>query len=90
MPKYDFEKNLEAKQARRMHAEDRFLTRLEKREAAAEALVGELCKEGKTVYYINVLNKKGKYTGKIVEFADPFAPSAFAEAIAYLLRNNYV
>jgi hypothetical protein len=82
--KYDFEKNLEAKQARRMKAEDRFLTRLEKREAEAHHLVGEL-NSGKC--YINVRNKNGQLTGKEVYFEGTFA---YGNAIEYLLRNNYV
>ncbi len=78
---YDFDRNFEAKQARRMHSQDRFLSRLEKREAAAEQMVGEL-NGGK--FYINVRNKAGVLTGKTVEF------SCYGAAVAYLIRNNYV
>lgn len=69
---------------RRLAAEDRYLARVEKREKEAEALVGELCREGTTIFYINVRSKEGRLTGKTREFADQ------GSAIAYLLRNNYV
>lgn len=46
----DDHKQLEARQARRMKAEARFLERREKREQAAERMIGELCRDGKTVY----------------------------------------
>lgn len=78
---YHFERNLAAKDSRRMHAEDRYLGRLEVREYTAKALVGEL-NSGKC--YINVRDRKGHLTGKTVEFAQEF------EAISYLLRNKYV
>ncbi|AGR48075.1 hypothetical protein PHIM7_345 [Sinorhizobium phage phiM7] len=81
------ERHLNAREARRLAAEDRYLTRLEKREREAEALVGELCREGKTIYYTNIKTKTGKFTGKIKEFT---GPTAFGEAIVYLIRNNYV
>lgn len=72
--KYDFEKNLEAKQARRMKAEDRFLARIEKREAAAEAMIGELNSGKLYVYPVG---------GKYREGTRP-------ELIDFLMRNNYV
>lgn len=78
------ERLMEARMARRLAAEDRFLTRLEKRERAAEPLIGELSRNGETVYYINVRSKDGKPTGKIREFAD------HGSALVFLLRNNYV
>ncbi|QIG67896.1 hypothetical protein EVB53_094 [Rhizobium phage RHph_Y60] len=77
------ERHLDARQSRRMAAEDRALDRLERREREAEKLVGELIRAGATVFYINVLDRRGRPTGGTKEFAD------FGAAISYLLRNNY-
>ncbi len=53
----DIERHLDARQARRMAAEHRMLVRQEQRERAAERdadrAIGELCREGQTVFYIN-------------------------------------
>lgn len=78
----DIHQQLEARQSRRMAAEDRYLTRMEKREAQAEQLIGELCREGKTVYYINRRTDNGALMGKTRE-------GTRSELIAFLLRNNY-
>ncbi|MCB5201692.1 hypothetical protein LH464_04265 [Neorhizobium sp. T786] len=67
------ERQLEARQSRRMHAEDRFLNRIEKREAAAEAMIGEL-NSGKL--YVSPVG--GKYR-----------EGTRADLIAFLLRSNY-
>ena len=53
-----FERALEYKNIRRMRAEDKMLDRLERREIAAGAYIGELTREGQTVYYITA---GGKY-----------------------------
>ena len=58
--------------------------RHDRRSDEADALVGELCREGKTLFYINVKNAKGINTGKVREFASR------PEARHYLIRNNYV
>lgn len=67
------EQHLDARQARRMKAEDRFLARLEKREAAAEAMIGELSSGKHYVYPVG-----GKYR-----------EGTHGELISFLLRNNY-
>jgi hypothetical protein len=77
------ERRLDAREARRLKAEDRFLGRLERREAQAERLIGELCREGRAAFYINLRDRSGRLTGKTKEAAP-------GELIAYLLRNNYV
>jgi hypothetical protein len=76
MPSFDYERHLEARQSRRMAAEDRFLGRIEKLETAAYAMVGELCREGKTVFYIFPVG--GHYR-----------EGTRAELISFLIRNNY-
>lgn len=81
---YDFERNLEAKHTRRLKAEDRYLTRLEAKEAKAEALVGELVRNGETVYYINLSDRAGRPTGKTLENASSYP------LVEYLIRNHYV
>lgn len=64
---------LEARQARRMAAEDRFLARIEKREAEAEKMIGELS-SGK--FYVFPIG--GKYR-----------EGTRSELIGFLIRNNY-
>ena len=81
---FDYERHLENRLSRRIKAEERALDRLEKREKAAEALVGQLMKEGKLVYYINQRGLTGGLTGKTREFARE------GDAIQFLIRNNYV
>jgi hypothetical protein len=75
---------LDARFARRTHAENRYLDRLEKKERAAEHLIGELCREGKTIYYINLRDRQNRLTGKIKESASAIA------LIDYLIRNDYI
>ena len=64
---------LEARQARRMAAEDRFLARMEKREAEAEKMIGQL-NSGKCY----VFPVGGKYR-----------EGTRAELVSFLVRNNY-
>lgn len=69
----NLDQQLEARQARRMHAEDRFLARLEKREAAADKMMGELNGGKCYVYPVG-----GKYR-----------EGTRGELINFLVRNNY-
>jgi len=71
------------RELRRLRAEDCTLTRLGKREKEVAPLIGELCREGKTVYYINLRRASGAMTGKTKESA------SFHELSDYLIRNNY-
>ena len=64
---------LEATQNRRMAAQDRFLDRIEKREAEAEKMIGEL-NSGK--FYVYPVGGKYREGSK-------------AELVAFLIRNNY-
>jgi hypothetical protein len=75
------EQHLETRAKRRVAAEDRYLDRLEARVEAAYHLIGTLCREGKTVYYINLRPMR---CGKIKE------STSSALLCDYLLRNNYV
>ena len=74
---YDYERNLEARQTRRMAEESRFLDKLERLTAKAERMIGELCREGRTVYY--VFPEGGKYR-----------EGSFGELVDFLIRNHYV
>lgn len=74
---------LDARHTRRLATEDRFLGRMELKEAAAERLIGELTRDGCAVYYINKLDRSGRPTGQIHEGT----PGAL---IDYLIRNKYV
>lgn len=67
---------LEARQRRRMAAEHRYLCRMEKREAEAEKMIGELVRDGKEVFY--VWPQGGKYR-----------EGTHGDLIRFLLRNNY-
>jgi hypothetical protein len=69
---------------RRMANEARYLSRIEKLEAQAEAMVGELIRDGRTVYYINLLDRAGNFTGKVKESASHTALTD------YLIRNKYL
>lgn len=61
----------------RMTTEARALTRLERLEQKAAPLIGELCREGQTVYYVNT-------DGEPREF------DMHTKAVDFLIRNKYV
>lgn len=82
-----FDERMDARQAARMKADGKFLDREERRGNEAERLVGELCREGQPVFYINVARRDGSLTGKTKEFPGQFG---WSQAISYLMRNNYV
>ena len=42
-----------------MKAEGRMLDRMERREQAAESMIGELCRDGQTIFYGRVANTSG-------------------------------
>lgn len=69
----NIQQQLEANQNRRMQAQDRFLNRLEKREEAAEKMIGELS-SGK--FYAWPIG--GKYR-----------EGTQYDLVQYLIRNNY-
>lgn len=69
---------LDARIARRQAAEHRHLVRLEKLEALAAPMVGELCREGRTVYYCYPAG--GRY----------FESPSESAVIDYLIRNRWV
>lgn len=79
----EMEKMLAGKMNRRIAAEDRYINRIEKKEAAAETLIGEINKNGKTVSYINQIDRSGRFTGKTIE-------GSRIELVQYCIRNNYV
>jgi hypothetical protein len=68
------DQQLSARQNRRMHSDDRYLARIEKREVAANRMIGEL-NSGKC--YICPVG--GKYR-----------EGTRAELVAFLVRNNHV
>ena len=70
------EQQLDGRMRRRMASDNRFLARIEKREAAADAMIGELCKDGKQAFYVYPVG--GKYR-----------EGTRSELIAFLIRNNY-
>jgi hypothetical protein len=75
---------LDARQTRRFAAEDRFLGRMERAEEKAAKLIGELCREGRAVYYVNVTDRFGQPTGKVKESTN------FYVLVEYLRRNKYI
>lgn len=80
----DIERQMEINSDRRERANDRYYdTLLAKADAAAE-LIGEICREGKKVFYINQRRESGSLTGKTREFF------SHAEAELFLIRNRYV
>lgn len=70
------DQQLDARQTRRMKSESRFLDRVERRELAAEAMIGELCREGQTVFY--TWPQGGKYR-----------EGSRGEPVSFLTRNRY-
>lgn len=64
--------------------EDRAIDKMDRQLNECDKLVGKLNREGKTVYYINVLSAKGVPTGRTKEF------TTRSEANSYLIRNRYV
>lgn len=74
----DIHQQLEATQSRRMAAEHRFLCRLEKLEAKAEPMIGELCRDGVTIFYCWPAG--GRY----------FESHSHAKVVDYLIRNKWV
>jgi hypothetical protein len=69
----NIDQQLNATQARRMASNDRYLARLERREVAAEQMIGELS-SGKCY----VWPQGGKYR-----------EGSRSELISFLIRNNY-
>lgn len=67
------EQQLNAREARRLAAQDRFLARIEKREAEAEKMIGELSSGKCYVWPVG-----GKYR-----------EGTRSELVAFLIRNNY-
>jgi hypothetical protein len=80
----NIEAQITGNQNRRLATEARYLDRREKLEAKAESLIGELVRDGRDVYYINLLDGKGNLTGKVKE------SSSFFDLVDYLIRNGYV
>jgi hypothetical protein len=68
--------SLDARMSRRLSAQGRALARLEKREAAADQMIGELCRNGQPVFYVFPVG--GKYR-----------EGSRAELISYLIRNRH-
>ncbi len=79
----ELEALLNAKSNRRVAAEDRYMDRIEKKEAAAENLIGEINRDGKMVSYINQIDRKGRMTGNTIE-------GSKLELVRYCIRNHYV
>lgn len=70
------EQQIESRVSRKIKSDDRAITRLERREAAAEKLVGTLVRNGKNVSY--VWPQGGKYREGITR-----------DLVDFLIRNNY-
>lgn len=83
------ERRLEILEARHFRADDRYLDKMERadREIEKAGMIGELCREGKPVFYINLMNRDGRLTGKTKEATGPLA---WYELRDYLIRNKYV
>jgi len=76
--KQSFESFLDGREIRRFKNEARAVARLDRLEEKAEKLVGELCREGRPVFYVV------KSNGKIRESASRW------ELVDFLIRNRYV
>lgn len=76
----DMEKQFDMLERRRFAAEARAVDRIDQALDAADYLVGELCREGKTVHYINQRNAAGKPNGRIIE-------GTRLDLVGFILRN---
>ena len=83
-PDERFERALDAKHRRRLAAEDRFLAKREKQEAAADVKIGELLRDGKTVYYVTVPD------GHVHPRLRTIEKTNRQELVEFLIRNHYV
>lgn len=70
----DIEQHLEARLSRRVAAEDRALTRIQQRENAANAMIGELNSGKLYIYPVGGRYREGTRS----------------DLIAFLIRNRYV
>lgn len=76
-PRKSFDELLEGRHQRRLKHEDRVIARADRPHDAAEKFIGELVREGRTVYYI--CPPGGKYR-----------EGSRVELIQFLIRNRYV
>lgn len=76
--KLTFDELLDAKHNARLRREDKQLARLERIDQQVAPLIGELCREWHTVYY--VFPAGGRY----------FESTSWVECSNYLVRNKYV
>jgi hypothetical protein len=72
----NIDQQIDARVSRRFKQEDRFLRQIERRENQAEQMIGELCRDGRTVFYV------WPVTGKYKE-------GSRGELVSYLIRNGY-
>lgn len=79
----NIERHLQRREAIREAANDRAFDKLEIQSSEADRLIGELCRGGSTVYYINQRSRSGRPTGRIVE-------GSRMELFSYLIRNRYI
>lgn len=70
------DQQIDANYSRRERGYDRYLDRIEQRELRAAEQIGELCRDGRTVYY--VWPSGGKYR-----------EGNWIDLVAFLIRNNY-
>ena len=80
----NIETQLNGNYNRRMANEAKFLNRVEKLEMKAAEKIGEIVRDGCEIYYINLLDRNGNFTGKIKE------SHSHTELTDYLIRNKYV
>lgn len=68
---------LDARETRRLRAQGRAISKAEKQEIAAERMIGQLIRDGRTIHFVWPCN--GKYRE-----GDKY------ELTAFLIRNRYV
>lgn len=67
---------MDAREAARMRADAKTEARMERREREARTMIGELCRDGKTVHYVFPVG--GRYR-----------EGTTLDLIGFLIRNNY-
>ncbi len=76
MKRMSFEERLEAKNEARLRREDKQLARLDRQMEAANRLIGELSRGGRTVYYVSPVGGKYREGSRV-------------GLIQFLIRNKY-
>lgn len=72
------ERDLEIRELRRLRADARWIDKMDRRERDAAPMIGELCRDGRTVYYVRPAGGRYRESG------------SYTDLVGYLARNGYI